>query len=55
MHTGFRWESQKYKDHWEDPDVDRRIILKWILQHSDGVVIWNTGSILWSVNEGVNH
>jgi hypothetical protein len=26
MHIGFWWESQKEKDHWEDPDVGGRII-----------------------------
>jgi len=27
--TGFRLGGPKAKDHWEDPDVGRRIILKW--------------------------
>jgi hypothetical protein len=27
-------------DHLEDPDVDERIILKWILQKSDGGMDW---------------
>jgi hypothetical protein len=26
------WESQKEGDYWEDKDVSRRIILKWILK-----------------------
>ena len=26
------------KDHWGDPDVDGRIILRWILRNWEGVV-----------------
>jgi hypothetical protein len=32
MHIGFWWEIRKVRDHWEDPDVGGRIILKWILE-----------------------
>jgi len=28
--TGFWWGNQRERDHVGDPDVDRRIILKWI-------------------------
>jgi hypothetical protein len=31
MHVGFWWESQKERDHREDLDIGRRIILEWIL------------------------
>jgi hypothetical protein len=31
MHIGLWWKSQKDRDHQEDLDVDRRIILKWTL------------------------
>jgi len=27
---GFEWENLKERDHWGDPDVDERIILRWI-------------------------
>jgi hypothetical protein len=30
MHTGYWWESQKDKDHWEEQDVGGWTILKWI-------------------------
>jgi hypothetical protein len=30
MHIGFKWESQKGRNHWEDLDVGGRI-LEWIL------------------------
>jgi hypothetical protein len=32
MYIGFWWERQKERDHWEDLDVGKRIILKWILE-----------------------
>jgi hypothetical protein len=32
MHIGYCWESKKERDHWEDQDVGRWTILKWILR-----------------------
>jgi hypothetical protein len=29
---GFRWENLRKGDHWGDPGVDVRIILRWILK-----------------------
>jgi hypothetical protein len=34
--TGFLWGNFREGDHLEDPDVDGRIILKWILEKWDG-------------------
>jgi hypothetical protein len=38
VYTGFWWGSLRERDHWGDPDVDRRIILRWILRKWEGVV-----------------
>jgi hypothetical protein len=32
MNIEFWWETRKEKDHYEDLDVDGRIILGWILE-----------------------
>jgi hypothetical protein len=32
VHTRFKLENPRAKDHLEDPGVDERIILKWIFQ-----------------------
>jgi hypothetical protein len=37
IHVGFWWENQKKRDHWEDQEVGRWIILKWILRQ-EGLV-----------------
>jgi hypothetical protein len=31
LHTGFWQENQMERNHLDDPGVDRRIILKWVL------------------------
>jgi hypothetical protein len=30
--TGFWWGNQRERDHCRDPDVDGRIILRWIFR-----------------------
>jgi hypothetical protein len=43
VHTGFSWKNVRIRDHWEDPGLDGRIILKWILKKFDGAwsgLIW---------------
>jgi len=33
--TGFRWGNLRERDHWGDPGVDGRIILRWIFRKWD--------------------
>jgi hypothetical protein len=35
--TWFWWGSLREGDHWGDPDVDGRIILKWIFGKWEGL------------------
>jgi len=34
-YTGFWWGNLRDRDHWGDPSVDGRIILRWVLRKSD--------------------
>jgi hypothetical protein len=38
MCTGFWWGNLRERDQWGDPDVDGRIILRWIFRKWEGVV-----------------
>jgi hypothetical protein len=38
VRTGFWWGNPREIDHWGDPDVDGRIILRWIFRKLEGVV-----------------
>jgi hypothetical protein len=40
VHTGFWWGDLRAGDHLGDPDVDGRIILKWIFKKCDGGMHW---------------
>jgi hypothetical protein len=35
---GCWWKNLRGRGHWGDPDVDRRIILRWIVRKLEGVV-----------------
>jgi hypothetical protein len=36
------WGNLRVRDHMEDPEIDRRITLKWILEKWDGRLEWIT-------------
>ena len=36
--TGFWWGNRRERDHWGDPGVDGRIILRWIFRKWEGVM-----------------
>jgi len=37
-YTGFWWGNLRERGHWGDPDVDGRIILRWIFSKWEEVV-----------------
>jgi hypothetical protein len=36
VHIGFWWVHLRERDHLEDPDIDGRILLRWIFRKWDG-------------------
>ena len=53
VYTGFLWGNLREKDHLEDTDVGRRIILRWIFRKWD-MGAW-TGSSWLSIRTGGGH
>jgi hypothetical protein len=51
--TGFWWGGLREREHWGDPDVDGRIILRWIFWKWD-VELW-AGSSWLRTETGVGH
>jgi hypothetical protein len=39
VHAGFNWGNLKQGDHFNEPGVDGRVILKWILGRWDGGIM----------------
>jgi len=52
-YTGFWWGNPREEDHWGDPGVDGRIILRWICRKWD-VGAW-TESIWLRIGTGGGH
>ena len=40
VYTGFWWRNLKGRDHLGDPDVDGKIILRWIFRKWVGGMDW---------------
>jgi len=39
---GSSWGNLRERDHWEDPDVDGRMVLRWVFGKWEGVETgWN--------------
>jgi hypothetical protein len=53
VYKGFWWGNVRERDHFEDPDIDGRIILKWVFRKWD-VGAW-TGSISLRIGTGGGH
>jgi hypothetical protein len=52
-HTGFWWGNLRAQGYLEDPGIDGRLILKWIIRKWDGVAY--TGLICFRIGIGGGH
>ena len=52
-YTVFGWGNLRERDHWGDPDVDGRTILRWIFRNWKGVV--GTGWSWLRIGTGGGH
>jgi hypothetical protein len=53
MCTGLWWGNLRERDRWGDPDVDGRIILRWIFRKWEGAV--GTGWSWFRIGRGGGH
>jgi hypothetical protein len=53
VYTGFWWGNLRERNHFEDPGIDKRIILKWNFRKWD-VVTW-IGSICLRIGTSGGH
>jgi hypothetical protein len=53
VYTALWWGNLRERNHWEDPGVDGRIILRWIFRKWD-MKAW-TGSIWFRIGTGRGH
>ena len=44
VHTGFWWGNLRERDHFEDPSIDGRVILRWVFKKWD-VEAWT--ELIW--------
>jgi hypothetical protein len=44
VHAGFWRRNLRERDHFEEPSLDRRIILRWIFRKWDG---WARTGFIW--------
>jgi len=51
--TGFWWGNLRERDHWGDPDIDGRILLRSTLRKWEGVV--GTGWSWLRIGIGAGH